>query len=121
MSPAPRVVYLETVVACIDLRPDFSASKGLVADQLESGGPVGVGGDPVRGGPRSGPAQSVDELHPDATRAGVATGPSGEALDSVTLNRQAIESVMPAMDEGRFLLKTEPTTMTDPELMPWYD
>jgi hypothetical protein len=39
----------------------------------------------------------------------------------VTLNRQAIESVLPTMDEGRFLLKGEDLTTTDPELMPWYD
>jgi hypothetical protein len=41
-------------------------------------------------------------------------------VDSVTLNRQPIESVLPTMDEGRFLLKTESMNNADPELMPWY-
>lgn len=67
--------------------------------------------------PRNPPTNFI----PTATHAGVATGPSGEGLDSVTLNRQAIESVLPTMDEGRFLLKGEDLTTTDPELMPWYD
>jgi hypothetical protein len=67
--------------------------------------------------PRDPPTNFV----PTATHAGLATGPSGEGLDSVTLNRQAIESVLPTMDEGRFLLKGEDLTTTDPELMPWYD
>jgi hypothetical protein len=67
--------------------------------------------------PRNPPTNFV----PTATHDGIATGPSGEGLDSVTLNRQAIEAVLPTMEEGRFMLKDEPLTTTDPELMPWYD
>jgi len=57
---------------------------------------------------------------PTHTHAGLATGGTGEGVDSVTLNRQAIEAVLPTMDEGRFLLKDQPMVPTDPELMPWY-
>jgi len=34
---------------------------------------------------------------------------------------QVGKTFMPTMDEGRFLLKTEPMNQADPELMPWYE
>jgi hypothetical protein len=56
---------------------------------------------------------------PTNAHPGTAAG-GAEGVDSVTLNREAITTVMPTMDEARFLLKTQPTTQPDPELMPWY-
>jgi hypothetical protein len=67
--------------------------------------------------PRNPPTNFV----PTHTHAGIASGGPGEGVDSVTLNRQAIEAVLPTMGEGRFLLEDQPLTTTDPELMPWYD
>jgi hypothetical protein len=56
---------------------------------------------------------------PSNAHPGVATG-GAEGVDSVTLNREAVQAVMPVADEGRFLLKNEPVSQSDPELMPWY-
>ena len=67
------------------------------------------------------PRNPPTNFTPTSIHAGDATGGTGEGVDSVTLNRQAIEAVMPTMDEGRFLLKTEPMNQADPELMPWYE
>jgi hypothetical protein len=67
--------------------------------------------------PRNPPTNFI----PTNTHAGEATGGTGEGVDSVTLNRQAIEAVLPTMDEGRFLLKDQAMIQTDPELMPWYE
>jgi hypothetical protein len=66
--------------------------------------------------PRNPPTNFI----PTSIHAGVASGGPGEGLDSATLNREAINAVMGTMDEGRFLLKSEPMGQTDPELMPWY-
>ena len=56
------------------------------------------------------------DLHP-----GDASGGSGEGVDSVTLNQEAINTVMPDMDEGRFTLEGQGMSQSDPELMPWYE
>jgi hypothetical protein len=66
--------------------------------------------------PRNPPLNFV----PTNAHPGNSSGGSADGVDSVTLNRQAITTAQPTMDEGRFLLKTEPVTQQDPELMPWY-
>ena len=67
--------------------------------------------------PRDPPLNFIPtDIHP-----GAATGGTGEGVDSVTLNLEAIDTVMPEMEAGRTILEGEGMSQSDPELMPWYN